>query len=161
MSNQSIHNVVLAFDVRPKRFGFVVFEGPDRLLDWGIRSFSSGASAAKLPADKKILSLIKDLSPSVIVVRERQGYSDVNILRTLRHQARNRTIPLRFISRKAIVRAFAGNEKNKHEVASALAQQFSILMSKLPRRHKCWQSEDYRMSIFDAAAAGVAYFSRR
>src|SRR5216683_2095606 len=28
-------------------------------------------------------------------------------------------------------------------------------MSKLPRRHKCWQTEDYRMSIFDAAAAGT------
>jgi len=59
------------------------------------------------------------------------------------------------------MKAFAGTEKNKNEVASALAQQFSILMSKLPRRHKCWQTEDYRMSIFDAAAAGVAYFAGR
>jgi len=59
------------------------------------------------------------------------------------------------------MKAFAGTGKNKHEVASVLAQQFSILMSKLPRRHKCWQTEDYRMSIFDAAAAGVAYFTRR
>jgi hypothetical protein len=59
------------------------------------------------------------------------------------------------------MKAFAGAGKNKHEVASVLAQQFSILMSKLPRRHKCWQTEDYRMSIFDAAAAGVAYFTRR
>lgn len=59
------------------------------------------------------------------------------------------------------MKAFAGTGKNKHEVASVLAQQFSILMSKLPRRHKCWQTEDYRMSIFDAAAAGVAYFNRQ
>jgi hypothetical protein len=25
---------------------------------------------------------------------------------------------------------------------------------------KCWQSEDYQMSMFDAAALGIAYFTR-
>jgi hypothetical protein len=159
MTNQSSQKLVLAFDVRPRRFGFVAFEGPNRLLDWGIHSFFSGPSG--LPADKKVLTLINDFSPSVIVVRERQGQSDAKVLETLRQQAKERNIALSFISQKAIMKAFAGAEKNKHEVASALAQQFSILMSKLPRRQKCWQSEDYRMSIFDAAAVGVAYFTRR
>jgi len=58
-------------------------------------------------------------------------------------------------------RAFVGFESNKYEVASALAQQFPALASRLPPRRKCWQSEDYRMGIFDAAAVGVAYFVRR
>ena len=40
-------------------------------------------------------------------------------------------------------------------------QQFPALASRLPPRRKCWQSEDYRMGIFDAAAVGVAYFVRR
>jgi len=31
----------------------------------------------------------------------------------------------------------------------------------MPPKRKCWQSEDYRMGIFDAAAVGVAYFVRR
>jgi hypothetical protein len=53
-----------------------------------------------------------------------------------------------------------GFESNKYEVASALALQFPALASRLPPRRKCWQSEDYRMGIFDAAALGVAYFSR-
>ena len=35
------------------------------------------------------------------------------------------------------------------------------LAAKLPPKRKIWQSEDYRMSIFDAAAVGVAYFVRR
>jgi hypothetical protein len=29
-----------------------------------------------------------------------------------------------------------------------------------PLKKKCWQTEDYRMGIFDAAASGVAYFVR-
>jgi len=158
MTNQSSQKVVLAFDVRPRRFGFVVFEGPNQLLDWGIRS--SFPEPSRIPAEKKVLTLINDFSPSVMVVRERQGQSDVKVLETLRRQAKERHIALSFISQREIMKTFAGAKKNKHEVASALAQQFSILMSKLPRRQKCWQSEDYRMSIFDAAAAGVAYFRR-
>ena len=159
MNNQSSRKLVLALDIRPRRFGFVVFEGPNQLLDWGIRSFFPGPS--RLPADEKVVTLISDFSPSIIAVRERQGQSNAKVLKTLRDEATRRKIPLRFISQKAMMKAFAGADKNKHEVASVLAQQFSILMSKLPRRHKCWQTEDYRMSIFDAAAAGVAYFSRR
>jgi hypothetical protein len=47
---------------------------------------------------------------------------------------------------------------NKYEVASALARQFPDLALRLPPKRKCWQSEHYRMGIFDAAAVGVAYF---
>jgi hypothetical protein len=57
-------------------------------------------------------------------------------------------------------RAFVGFESNKYEVASALAKQFPALASRLPPKRKIWQSEDYRMGIFDAAALGVAYFVR-
>ena len=57
-------------------------------------------------------------------------------------------------------RAFVGFESNKYEVASVLAKQFPALASRLPPKRKIWQSEDYRMGIFDAAAVGVAYFTR-
>ena len=161
MTTQSSEKRVLAFDVRPRRFGFVAFEGPERLLDWGIRSFFSGANAPKTSAEQKIAVLLDDFSPSFVIVRERKRHTDkMHLLETIRKQAANRRIPLRFISQKAIVKAFGGTEKNRHEVASALAQQFGILMSKLPPRRKFWQTEEHRMSIFDAAAAGVAYFAR-
>jgi hypothetical protein len=39
-------------------------------------------------------------------------------------------------------------------------QRLSVLAAKLPPKRKCWESEDYRMSIFDAVALGVAYFAR-
>ena len=45
-------------------------------------------------------------------------------------------------------------------IASVLAKQFPTLDLRLPPKRKIWQSEDYRMSIFDAAAAGVAYFEK-
>jgi len=31
----------------------------------------------------------------------------------------------------------------------------------LPPKRRPWQSEDYRMTIFDAAAVGIAYFAEK
>ena len=40
------------------------------------------------------------------------------------------------------------------------AEQFPELLSILPPKRKPWQSEDYRMGIFDAAAIGIAYLAQ-
>src|SRR6266853_3466127 len=163
MTDQSGERRVLALDVHPRSFGFVVFEGPNRMLDWGVRSFRTGVNAVKISAAQKFLALLDEFRPSAVVVRERltrRTAGHTKMLATSESQARSRRIPARYLSRRDVNRAFVGFESNKYEVASALAQQFPALASRLPPRRKCWQSEDYRMGIFDAAAVGVAYFSR-
>jgi hypothetical protein len=155
---------VMALDIRSRSFGFVVFEGPNHILDWGIRSFRAGVNAVKIPAAKKLLALLDEFTPSAIVIRERESRRSTRktkMLATIEKQAHNHRISVRFISRRDVNRAFVGFESNKYEVASALAKQFPALASKLPPKRKCWQSEDYRMGIFDAAAVGVAYYTRR
>ncbi len=154
---------VIALDVRWGNFGFVVFEGPNEILDWGIRSFRSGANAVKAPAGEKFGALLDELTPSAVVIRERgiRSTKKPKLLSIIERQVRSRRIPLRLITPRDVNRAFVGFETNKYEVASALAKQFPTLASKLPPKRKCWQSEDYLMGIFDAAAAGVAYFARR
>jgi hypothetical protein len=152
---------VLALDVHPRSFGFVVFEGPNRMLDWGIKSFRRGVNTVKVSAAKKLLALLDEFTPSAIVIRKPEMRRNAKMLATIETQARSRRIPVRFISRSDVNRAFVGFESNKYEVASALAKQFPSLASRLPPKRKCWQSEDYRMGIFDAAAVGVAYFTRR
>ena len=155
---------MLALDVHPQSFGFVVFEGPNQILDWGVRSFRTGVNAVKIPAATRFLALLDEFRPSAVVIGERlarKTAKQAKMLATIRRQARYRGIPVRCISRGDVNRAFVGFESNKYEVASALAQQFPDLAVRLPPRRKCWQSEDYRMGIFDAAALGVAYFVRR
>ncbi len=147
---------VIALDVRSRNFGFVVFEGPNEILDWGIRSFRSGGNAVKTPAASKLLSLLDEFSPSAGRAEKKP-----QLLSIIERQVRNRRIPLRLVTPQDVNRAFIGFESNKYEVASVLARQFPTLASKLPPKRKCWQSEDYRMGIFDAAAVGVAYFVRR
>jgi hypothetical protein len=53
-----------------------------------------------------------------------------------------------------------GCNRNKHTIAAVLAERLPELAPKLPTVHKIWMSENYRMSVFDAAALGVAYFSQ-
>jgi len=163
MNEQSNEKRVLALDVHPRSFGFVVFEGPNHILDWGIKSFRPGVNAVKIPAAKKLLALLDEFTPSAVVIRERRTRSakKPKLLTIIERQARSRKIPLRFITPRDVNRAFVGFESNKYQVASVLAKQFPALASKLPPKRKCWQSEDYRMGIFDAAAVGVAYFARR
>ena len=45
----------------------------------------------------------------------------------------------------------------KHQRAQAVIERFPVLAQKLPPKRKPWESEDYRMSMFAAAALAVAY----
>jgi hypothetical protein len=163
MTYSSDQKRVLAIDVRARRFGFSVFEGPTQLLDWGVKNCRPRVNVVMIPAAKKFVALLDEFTPSAIVLRKRitgRNARRTKMLTTIEERAANRRIPVRFISREVMNRAFVGFESNKYEVASALAQQFPTLASRLPPKRKCWKSEDYRMSIFDAAALGIAYFAR-
>jgi hypothetical protein len=154
---------IIALDVRSGHFGFVVFEGPNEILAWGVKSFRSGYNAVKIPATAKFLSLLDEFAPSAVVIRERpigRTAKKPKLFSIIKRQVGSRRIPLRFITPRDVNRAFVGFESNKYQVASVLARQFPSLASRLPPKRKCWQSEDYRMGIFDAAAGGLAYFTR-
>ena len=154
---------ILAIDLRSRSFGFVVFEGPTRLLDWGAKSFRQGVNAVQIPASMKFAGLMDEFSPSAIVVRKESVESKrkAGMRQALVIQAEKHRIPVRLLSRRVVKSAFVGSNRNKYTIAVALVKQLPELAPKLPPERKIWQSEDYRMSIFDAAALGVAYFSRR
>jgi hypothetical protein len=154
---------IIAFDVHPRGFSFAVFEGPGELLDCGARSFRKGTNAVRVPPQTKLAALFDDFDPTAVllddqVLHRNNGTSRIG--EALQKVAREHGISLEFVARDAVKQSLAGCDLNKHEIASALAQRFPILAWKLPPKRKCWQSEDYRTSIFDAAALGIAYLSR-
>src|SRR5882672_6506842 len=118
MTDQSTEKRVLALDVHPRSFGFVVFEGPNQMLDWGVRSFRSGANAVKIPAATKFLAMLDEFRPSAVLIGERLARGttkQTKMLATIKRQARSRRIPVRCISRRDVNRAFVGFESNKYE----------------------------------------------
>jgi len=64
--------------VRPRSFGYVVFEGPTLLLDWGVQSFRNGANAVRIPLATKIAALLEDFRPAVVVAKEPPSRKKVN-----------------------------------------------------------------------------------
>jgi hypothetical protein len=153
---------IIAFDIHPSHFGYVIFEGPKELLDWGVRSFRGGVNAVRGPAAEKFSVLLDDFAPSAIVIEKRitriRKLSG-KIAAVLREAEKHR-VPVRWVTRRMVKRAFAGHERNKDQIAVVLGERFPELSSRVPPQRKIWMSEDYRMSIFDAAALGVAYFDR-
>src|ERR1700694_5738316 len=102
MTDQSNDKRVLALDVHPRSFGFVVLEGPNRMLDWGVRSFRTGVNAVKIPAGKKFLAVLDEFRPSAVVIGERltrRTTKHTKMIATIERQVRSRRIPVRRISR--------------------------------------------------------------
>jgi hypothetical protein len=154
---------VIAFDVRSRSFAFAIFEGPNELVDFGVRSFRRGANAVQVPPREKLAALFDEFNSMVAVRRDslpRESKWKLRIDDALLQESREHRIPIRYVTRRAVKKVFLGHNGNKHAIATALAQRFPAFAAKLPPKRKCWQSEDYRMSVFDAAALGVGYFNQ-
>lgn len=168
MIESSIKERILALDLRPRSFGYVVFEGPAEILECGVRSFRTGVNAVRVPAYEKLARLLEDYVPSRLVVKElradvdRRAAAKLNkTLDAIKREAKDHRVAIRLVTRKAIKTAFSDlSRTTKYAIASALASNFPDLSWKLPPKRKPWESEDYRMSIFDAAAVGVTYFAQ-
>jgi hypothetical protein len=166
MQSQKRDPRLLAIDLRVQRFGYAVFEGPKRLLDWGAKSYPLGAAGAETAA-KRVADLLELFCPSVVVIRKdhRTGLQDESgialILRSIRHEAAMRAVPVRLIAPEGIKASFRiFNAKTKHEIAAMLATVFPELFWKLPPKRKVWQNEHFRMIVFDAISVGFAYWQR-
>ena len=158
---------ILAIALRSRRFGFAVFEGPNRLLDWGMVFYPLNDGAQHTAASKRVASLLTLFTPSVVVVGRtrlrnvRNGSSVRPILRSIRREVSSRTIPVQFMRAavvKGIFRQFPA--KSKHEIATMIAQMFPELLWKLPPKRRIWESEHPIMAMFDAVALGFAYWQR-
>jgi hypothetical protein len=150
---------ILALDVHPLSFGFVILEGPDQLIDWGVRSFRNGVNAVKVPMSKKLDLLFKECQPNALIMKQaRMGVSQR--MKMIAKLAGAHHLPVRTISRDSIRKAFPESSRNKHETAKAVAGRCPDLAPYLPAKRKPWQSEKYFMSAFEAVALGLTYFRR-
>src|SRR5207302_7260427 len=59
---------VLALDLHPRSFGYAVVEGPDRLLDWGVRSNRRPDNSTDALIRKRLQPLLDLWRPSVLVL---------------------------------------------------------------------------------------------
>ena len=149
---------VIAFDVRSRKFGYAVFEGPKRLLDFGLVGFTTPRTAKQ-----RLQSLLRHFQPHTIALCRTQNFRR-NRARTrplvsaVHRAARSAGIPVASISDISLRKVFATWEvRNKDQRASLLAGFYPHLRPKLPPRRRTWQHEHWSMPVFDAVAVGIAY----
>lgn len=165
--NSSQHQKrVLAFDVRPRSLAYTAFEGPEKLLDWGTRRFRGGMNAVRVPLADKIAALLQEIDPQVVVLKAPPERIKLNRAKTqkaltcIREVADRLHIRTRQFTRRAAKNPFGIDSKlTRYQIARALAQRFPELAQVLPPKRKPWETEDCRMSIFDAAALAMTYFT--
>jgi Holliday junction resolvasome RuvABC endonuclease subunit len=154
---------VLAIDPSTRGFGFAILEGPERLIDWGVKETKTDKKRRSL---KFGAELIERYQPRVIVVEDYEGKGSRRcqrvgeLINDISKLASNRKIRVRNVSRAKVKQAFAeSGAPTKYEIAVAIAKRFPELAPRLPRFRKPWMSEDYRMSIFDAVAMALTLFN--
>jgi hypothetical protein len=154
---------LLALDVRPRRFGYAVFEPPKRLLDFGVKRFASAETAVA-----RMDSLFTRLRPTVLLLRAIDKRSRRNrprtreVLRLLRRVAKRSSVQITSVREREMKNYFCRQAKRtKYQIASSLAVAFPDLLWKLPPRRKAWQAEHSRTPIFDAVALAVAYIASK
>jgi hypothetical protein len=158
---------LLALEVRASRIGFAVFEGPTRLLDWGVRSFETGNKTLKSSAADRIATLLAFHRPFAIVLRSRTYNSAsqrrvfATIAGSIRAEAKRYSSKLIVLAPRQVQSCFSPTgQVTKHDIAVTLAKRFEELSWKLPQRRKSYQSEAPVMAVFDAVANGIAFFER-
>jgi hypothetical protein len=152
---------VIAFDVRYERLGYVVLDGTARLVDWDITRFQSGAGHVD-----RVRRLVSFFQPSVVVLRTiEKGSWRVRpglrrIVRSIDRRLHSAGVPIAHIRDAKVKSTFRQRAAaTKEEIARLIADCFPELAWQLPPRRKPWQPENRRISIFDAAALGLAYLA--
>lgn len=156
---------ILAIDPTHRGFGYVVFEGPERLIDWGVRNIQGPKNRASIQAASDLISFYR---PQILVLEDTvskpcQRRKRVQILIAgLDELGRSRGITVRKLSMQKVKKTFLPfGIRNKNQMARFIAARFPELARYVPAERKPWMSEDLRMAIFDAAAMTLALFHKR
>src|ERR1035437_1478353 len=156
-SQHHSHARILAIDPCTRGFGFVVLEGGNHLLDWGVaRLYSKNDEEFLVRVD----ALTNRYKPTAIVVEDvagtRKGERATRRINDLLGYAALLDIERALVSRGE-VRVILGlpYDATKYEVARTIAKLFPELAATLPPPRKPWQSEDERMNVYDALSLAV------
>jgi Holliday junction resolvasome RuvABC endonuclease subunit len=153
---------IFALDPIHKGFGYAVLDLPFRLVDWGLARIAGDKHAGAIASFEKLLDRFR---PDAVVLEDtaapgsRRQPRIRRLIEALSKLARERGIAVFTVARTAILKCFssADAKATKQSIATQLAEGFPQLRPKLPPARALWESEDERLSIFDALALAVTH----
>jgi Holliday junction resolvasome RuvABC endonuclease subunit len=155
--------LIMAVHPYARGFGWVLFEKPRYLANWGIVEIKKDRNARCLA---RIDQILRRYEPSVIALEQFDGRPARRSARVkdlcigIAELAANRKVANPIYSRATVRACFSGNAKEtRYAIAQIIAMQFPELRRYLPPSRRAWQSEDCRQCLFDAAALAVTHFA--
>jgi hypothetical protein len=152
----------LAIDPTTSGFGFVVLEGSERLVDWGLGRLEKPEDSL---FQKRIEKLLDRAAPQILVLEDmrdsRRGERATAWARLAEKAAAKRGLRVERISRAEVSEHFASSGKTRWEVGVAISRLFPELVPSLPKKRRIWESEDRRMAIFTAASFALTFLRRK
>jgi hypothetical protein len=154
--------LILAIYPNARGFGYALFEGPDRPVEWGLKKVRYDKNRGVLSrADR----LIRWFKPDLLILEDaaargsRRAPRIRSLVNALRNNARKSNLRVHQFSRRQIKLAFADrNAVTKDEIARSIANQFPEFEACLPPPRKLWMSEDPKLGIFGAVSLIAAFF---
>jgi len=152
---------VLAIDPYSRGVGFAVLEGPENLIDWGLRTTGRADNERAVRAIKM---LIDRFEPDLLALEDWESAgarrcNRVEILLNLVAHGAWEGLKVSLVSNRALrTIGQLPDAGTKYGRAGLVADRFPELRAFLPPVRKLWMPEDPRMSIFDATAFALACF---
>jgi hypothetical protein len=149
----------LAVDIRPRSIGFVAVENAS-VIDSGTRICDQDQFDDCL--GHRFDRLLQLYAPKAVILRDTRcisgDFKKRKIVTAIRQGAKRRTIDLVSVRLATVHEYFRRHDaRTKYQIAVVVASLLPELAWKLPRKRKPWESEHYRMSIFDAAALLITH----
>ena len=151
---------VLAIDPVSRGVGYVVHEGQDKLIAWGVKTTEK---ADNTKSAFVIDRLIDKFRPDVLVLENwnangsRRRSRVEELLKRIAAKEGRRVLVQLVTNREIRAIGQLPLTGTKYGRATFLAERFPELEPYLPPIRKTWMSEDERMAIFDALSFAVAY----
>lgn len=156
--------LILSVYPSAKGIAFVVFEGPDNPIDWGVKEIKGKSKNRKTV--EAVERIIERYQPEVLVIEDtsikgsRRTARVRRLYRSLAHLAKATVIEVRAYPQSMVRKTFAHvGASTKYEVALAIARMIPAFKARVPRVRKPWMSQDSRQSLFDAVALGMTYYA--
>lgn len=151
--------VMLAVQPNTRGMGYAVFAVNGDLLDFGMHDAPKNKNRRCLT---RFTSLLATTRPRYVVLEDvhahgaRRGERIMTLIGQLANAAMAQGCEVIKIARLDVQAYFLGFETgSKDDIASAVSVLHPALKERLPKRRMLWDSERYRMGIFDAVAFGV------
>lgn len=164
MSRRQHDELVLSLYPTYRGITYTLFEAPLTPIDWGLKHVKGKDKNAR--SLEIVMQLCKTLRPDTLVIEKSEpgvsrrtdrirrlhalisGFAEAENLTLVRYE--RATVKQTFREAGAI---------SRREIAQAIASYIPAFEHRMPRVNKLWQSEDLRLSIFDAAALALTHFA--